>query len=98
SQGRAQAPVNGLRVTTISSRGPVFPTGIHSLSTSCEQRAVVPQDHARRIVAGRAGDAAAGMGAGAAVIETLQRAAIVGMSEHRPCREQLVQGQRAMED
>src|SRR5580693_1654502 len=92
------ASANKLRAATVSSRGPVLPRNIHSLSTSCEQRAVIPQDHFRRVVAGGAGDAAAGMGAGAAMIEASQRSAIVGMSEHRPRREQLIQGQRAVED
>ena len=40
----------------------------HNLS---KQRAVIPEDHARCVVSGGAGDAAAGMGAAAAVIEAL---------------------------
>jgi hypothetical protein len=40
-----------------------------ALSTCCEQRAVVGKDSAGGIVAGGAGDAAAGMGAGAAMVE-----------------------------
>src|SRR5581483_4620562 len=69
-----------------------------ALSTASKQCPVIPQDHLRGVVAGGAGDAAAGMGAGAAVIEALQRSAIVGMAQHRARREQLVQAQRAMED
>src|SRR6185369_7066295 len=73
----------------------VAPSAFASLS---EQRAVIAQDHLRGIVTGRAGDAAAGMGAGAAMVEALQRPAIVGMAEHRPRREQLIERQRAMKD
>src|ERR1700758_396392 len=69
-----------------------------SSSISPKQRAVIPQDHPRGVVAGRAGDTAAGMRAAAAVIKTLQRAAIIGMAEHRPRREQLIERQRAVED
>jgi hypothetical protein len=38
---------------------------------SAERRPVIADDHARGVVAGGAGDAAAGMGAGAAMIEAL---------------------------
>ena len=58
---------------------------------SPKQRPVIPQDRTRGVVAGGAGDAAAGMGAGAAMVEPLQRPAIIGVAEHRPRREQLVQ-------
>ena len=67
-------------------------------SGSLEQRAVIPEDRARGIVAGGAGDAAAGMRAGAAMVEALQGPAIIGVAEHRPGREQLVERQRAVED
>ena len=40
------------------------------LSTASKQRAVISKDHPRGVVAGGAGDAAAGMRATAAVIET----------------------------
>src|SRR5258708_34644448 len=49
------------------------------LSTGREQRAVIAEDHPRRIVSGGAGDAAAGIRAAAAVVETPKRPAIVGM-------------------
>src|SRR5258707_9292685 len=65
---------------------------IHSL----EQCAVIPQNHARGVVAGGAGDAAAGMRAASAMVEALQRSAIIGVAEHRPRREQLIEGQRAV--
>jgi hypothetical protein len=55
------------------------------------QRAMIPQNHLRGVVTGRASDAAARMGAGTAVIKPLQRAAVIGMAEHRSRREQLVQ-------
>src|SRR5580698_1525995 len=95
-----QGPINSNRDTTETYRdiGSVLRhyRDIPSPSTGCpqpvhrlsKQRAVIPQDRLRGVVAGRAGDAAAGMGAGAAVIEPLQRPAIVGVSEHRPGREQ----------
>ena len=71
---------------------------IHRLSTASEQAAVIPQDRFRRVVAGGTGDAAAGMGAGAAMVEALQGPAIIGVAQHRPRREQLVQCQRAVKD
>src|SRR5689334_159737 len=74
------------------------PPGSRGLSTSREQRAVIAKDHSCGVVAGRAGDAAAGMGAGAAVIEGFQWPAIIGMAEHRPRREKLIERQRAVED
>ncbi len=49
-------------------------------------------------MAGDAGDAAAGMGARAAQIKARQWHAIVGMAEHRPVREELVQAHLAVED
>jgi hypothetical protein len=72
------------------SRQPVHRSSTR-LSTACEQCPVIPQDRLRRIVAGRAGDAAAGMGTGSAMVEALERPAIIGVSQHRSCREQLVQ-------
>src|ERR1700731_2613189 len=65
---------------------------------SPEQRPVIAQNHARGVVAGGAGDAAAGMRAASAMIETLQGSAIIGVAEHRPRREQLIERQRAMKD
>src|SRR5262245_50973016 len=76
----------------------LIPSLCTALSRRSEQGAVVGKDGAGGIVAGGAGDAAAGVGAGAAVIEALQRPAVVGMAEHRPRGEQLVQRQRAVED
>jgi hypothetical protein len=57
---------------------------------------VVAQDHARGVVAGGAGDAAAGMRAATAMIQTFQRPTIIGMAEHRPGREELVEGKGAL--
>ena len=65
---------------------------------SPEQRPVIPEDDARGVVAGGAGDAAAGMGAGAAMVEAFEGPAVIGVAQHRPRREYLVQGQRAVED
>ena len=45
-----------------------------------EQGAVIGQDRPRGVVAGGAGDAAAGVGTGAAVVEPFQRPAIIGMA------------------
>ncbi len=52
----------------------------------------------RRVVGGGAGDAAAGVGARAAMVEALQRPAIIGVAQHRPRREQLIERQRAVKD
>src|SRR5581483_6791796 len=52
----------------------------------------------RGVVARRAGDAAAGMGAGAAHIEAGDRAAIVAVTEDGPCREHLIEFEAAMHD
>ena len=60
--------------------------------------APVGEDRVRGIVAGRAGDAAAGMRAGAAMIEARQRPAVVGIAEHGPRPEQLVERHRAVRD
>src|SRR4051794_36757390 len=60
--------------------------------------APIGQDRAGSVVAGRAGDAAAGVRTCAAKIEALERAAIVGIAEHRSCPEQLIERQRAMEN
>src|SRR3982074_115661 len=68
------------------------------IGASAKQRPVIPQDYARGVVAGGAGDAAAGMRAGAAMVEALQGAPIVGMAEDRARREQLVQRQRTMKN
>src|SRR5262245_25358292 len=58
----------------------------------------IRQDRTCRVVAGRAGDAAAGMRARAAVVEARDGAAVVGMAEHWPRPEELVKRQRAVED
>src|SRR5579863_143886 len=60
--------------------------------------AEVGEDLARRVVAGRAGDAAARMGARTAHVQTAQRPAVVAVTEHRARGEQLVEAQRAVED
>src|SRR5258705_2712397 len=65
---------------------------------SPKQRPVIPEDDARGVVAGGAGDAAAGMRAASAMVETPQGSAIIGLAEHRPRRKQLVQRQRAMKN
>src|SRR3982074_3642923 len=54
-----------------------LPGSSQSQRFSAEQRAVIAQDCARGVVAGGAGDAAAGMRAGAAMIEPLERGAII---------------------
>src|SRR5947208_10204110 len=68
----------------------------HPLSP--KQRSMIADDRPRGVVAGGAGDAAAGMGAASAMIEALQRPAIISVPQHWPRREQLVQRQRAVED
>src|SRR5258708_34434119 len=73
-------------------------TGCQRPRPSPKQRPVITQDHARGVVAGGAGDAAAGMRAAAAMVEPLQRPAIIGVAKHRPRREQLIERQRAMKN
>src|ERR1700689_444375 len=69
-----------------------------SWSFSSQASAPEIQQHlARGIGTGRAGDAAAGVRAGAAHVQAWQRSAIVAVAEHRPRREQLIQAERAME-
>src|SRR5712671_2021513 len=58
----------------------------------------VPQDLARAVVARRAGHAAARMRARAAEIESLDRAAVVGVAQKRARRPELIEGERAVED
>src|SRR5260221_7148364 len=58
----------------------------------------IPEYLPRRVVARRAGDAAAGMRARATEIKPAYRRAVVGVAEHRPRREELVERERAMED
>ena len=58
----------------------------------------IPQHFARRIVARRAGHAAARMRARAAHVEARQRPAIVRMAEHRAGREHLPEIERAVKD
>src|SRR5690348_4343597 len=62
------------------------------------QPAQIGEDHPCRIVSRCARDAAARMRAGGAVIEAGERPAIIGMSQHRPGGEELVEGERAMKD
>src|SRR5258707_11911988 len=83
---------------TVSNPIPLAMTVWLHLRHSPKQRPVIPQNHARGVVAGGAGDAAAGMRAAAAMVEPLQRPAIIGMAEHRPRREQLIERQRAVKN
>src|SRR4029077_1039523 len=53
--------------------------------------AEVLQDLAGRILAGAAGDAAAGMRAGAAEVQPLQRDSIAGVAEQRAPHEEMVE-------
>src|SRR5262249_26497147 len=65
--------------------GPVFPKRPSANKTSWPRRPQPPSrvrdDRTRRVVTGRPSDAAAGMGARAAVIETPERPAIIGIAE-----------------
>src|SRR5882762_2009202 len=58
----------------------------------------VPEYLPRRVVARCSGDAAAGVRARGAEVETFHRRAVVGVAEHGPRREELVERQRAVED
>ena len=59
-------------------------------SAASEQALVVAQDDLGGVVTGRAGDPAAGMGTGAAMVEAGERPAVVGVSEHGTGGKQLV--------
>src|SRR5882724_9550989 len=63
-----------------------------------EPTPAIRDDRLRGIVAGRTGDAAAGMGTRATVIEAPERSAIVCIAQHGPRREQLVEREGAVED
>src|SRR5258705_8727011 len=56
------------------------------------------QDFARAIVAGRAGDAASRVCAGTAQVQALQRRAVVGVSQYRSRRPELIERELAVED
>src|SRR5258706_9919581 len=58
----------------------------------------VPEDFARCVVPRRSGDSSARMRAGAAEIESAHGGAIVGVSEHRPRRKELVERERPVKD
>src|SRR5262249_25576676 len=60
--------------------------------------AEIAQHFARGIVAGRAGDATARMGAGATHIKSRDRAAVIGVAEQRAGGEQLPEVERAVEN
>src|SRR5208282_2649727 len=60
--------------------------------------AQVRQDDLRGVMTRRTGDAAAWMGAGAAMIEPGNGTAVVSVSEHRARREQLIERHRAVEN
>src|SRR6266540_1546507 len=61
-------------------------------------RAHVFQNLPRRVVPGGAGDAAAGVRAGAAQVESADRRAVARPAGHRPTQEELPQVQVAVED
>src|SRR5437868_10520983 len=58
----------------------------------------IAQHFPRAVVAGRAGDAAARMGARAAQVEPLERSAIVRVAQHRSRRPELIERKLAVED
>ena len=60
--------------------------------------ASVLKDGARGIMPRCAGDAPAGMRAGAAQVEALERHAVVGRANHGPCAEQLIETHLPVED
>src|SRR4051812_49800263 len=60
--------------------------------------AEVAQHLARAVMAGRACHAAPRMGPRAAQVKPFDGRAVIRMPEQRPCRPQLVERQRAMED
>ena len=60
-------------------------------------RPQVLEDLAGGVLAGAAGDAAAGMGAGAAQVQPLQRDSVAGVAEQRPPDEELVEARLGVE-
>src|SRR5262245_1131930 len=71
---------------------------IGSAASASQTPAAVGEDRARGVVAGGAGDTAARVRARAAVVEALERAAVVRIAEHGPRPEQLIEGERAVKD
>src|SRR5215204_1977124 len=71
---------------------------ISSLSPDRKAPAAIGEDCARGVMARRAGDTAPRMRARATEVESLERAAIVGIAEHRTRPEQLVERQGAVKD
>src|SRR5690242_5015641 len=98
SRGRGDEGISRSSADPVDSSKQLLDSPSTALSTASEQRPVIAQDHPRGVVAGSAGDAAAGVGAGAAVIKAPERPAVIGVAEHRACRKQLVQRERSMED
>lgn len=87
--------------------GAVAPSGRRrcpTLATRCEGacgRSPAPEvgeNLARGIVARRARDATARVRAGAAHVQTLQRAPVARVTQHWPGREHLIETERAVED
>src|SRR6266496_6003454 len=58
----------------------------------------VPEYFPRRVVARSSRDASARMGARAAQVKAAHRRTVIGVAEHRARREQLIEGERAVED
>src|SRR5262245_21082088 len=78
----------------------MLPCGSGCATVSASGRLPLPrpppigEDRMRSIVAGRAGDAAAGMRAGAAMVEAGQGPTVIGVTQHGPRPEQLVERHR----
>src|SRR3981081_3173031 len=58
----------------------------------------VAQHFPRTIMARRAGHATAGMRAGAAQVQPVEGSTVIGVTEQRPCRPELIQRERTVED
>src|SRR5882762_1973067 len=67
-------------------------------NVECLAAPEVPEYFPRRVVARYSGDASARMRAGTAEIESAHGRAVVGVAEHRPRREELVERERTVED
>src|SRR5215218_11497223 len=76
----------------------VLPRNDVPLGPTQSRPAPIRENRLCGIVPRRAGDAAAGMVAGAAMVETEEGAAVVGVAEHRAGGEELVERERAVED
>ena len=87
-----EATTAGADAASDATRGSSAEAELGAASTAAlAASAAVTEDLARRVLAGAAGDAAAGVGAGAAQVQPLQRESVAGVAEQRAPDEELVE-------